>query len=160
MAIWNPLAKNSKIELNNRLRVLDPPSEIFRVFKDTVRGVFPVWKPHHLYPQSRPKGRESTFARGFYPKPGKCIGLLHDNAIEQKKIAKIVTLGLMADGIIIRASAESNFSTNELVDYLQESMPEAFVEGGGHKQAGSIRFIPIKKNEVIGKIKDYIKSLK
>ncbi len=102
---------------------------------------------------------ESTFARGFYPKPGKCVGLLHDYAYEEKKISKLVTLGLMNDGIIIRATAESTFSTNELVDYLQKSVPKAFVEGGGHKQAGSIRFLPVRKAEVLQAIKTYIKGL-
>ena len=101
---------------------------------------------------------ESTFARGFYPKPGKCVGLLHDYINGEKKVAKLVTLGLMNDGIIIRASADSDFSTNELVDYLQKKIPKSFVEGGGHKHAGSIRFLPNKKEEVINSIKEYIKS--
>lgn len=102
---------------------------------------------------------ESTFARGFYPKPGKCIGMLHDHAMEKDKTEKIVTISIMADAIIIRASPDSGFSVNEFVDYLQEKLKEAYVEGGGHKLAGSIRFLPSKKQKVISAIKDYIKSV-
>lgn len=102
---------------------------------------------------------EKSFARGFYPKPGKCVSILHEYAYIEKKIEKLVTLGIMSDSCTIRASAESNFSVNELVDKLQKSLPEAFVEGGGHKHAGSIRFIPSKQNAVLEKIKEYIKKL-
>lgn len=102
---------------------------------------------------------ESTYARGFYPKPGKSISTLHEYAYETKKIAKLVTIGIMNDACTIRASAESNFSVNELVDYLNKNLPSAFVEGGGHKHAGSIRFLPSKKNDVLKSIKDYIKKL-
>ncbi|MEK6850017.1 MAG: DHH family phosphoesterase [Nanoarchaeota archaeon] len=102
---------------------------------------------------------EKTYARGFYPKPGKCVSILHEDGYESRKINKIITLGLMADAITIRASAESNFSVNELVTYLQKTIPKAFVEGGGHKYAGSIRFLPNKQTAVIKEIKEYIKSL-
>jgi len=103
---------------------------------------------------------EQTYARGFYPKPGRCISLLHDYACETEKIEKLVSLGTMADAITIRATAESNFSVNEMVDFLQKKVPAAFVDGGGHKYAGSIRFLPNKKDEVISAIKDYIKKIK
>ena len=102
---------------------------------------------------------EKSFARGFYPKPGKCVSILHDYMNESKKVEKLVTIGLMPDACTMRATAESSFSVNELVDVLQKSLPDAFVEGGGHKQAGSIRFIPSKQSAVIKAIKDYIKKL-
>ena len=102
---------------------------------------------------------ENTFARGFYPKPGKCISMLHDYEYEQKKNHKLVSIGMMNDAITMRASAESNFSVNELVDYLQKNLPGAFVEGGGHKYAGSIRFLPSKKEDIVKSIKAYIKKI-
>ena len=40
----------------------------------------------------------------------------------------------------------------------QKQFPQAFVEGGGHKNAGSITFLPNKKDEVIKILRDFIKS--
>lgn len=103
---------------------------------------------------------ETNYARGFYPKPGKCVSLLHEYAEKDKKIAKVVTIGLMPDAMTFRASLESNFSMQIMVDTVQKAIPEAFVEGGGHKLAGSIRFIPGKQKEVLKTVKHYLNSLK
>jgi RecJ-like exonuclease len=103
---------------------------------------------------------ENNFARGVYPKPGKCVGMLHDYAYTEKKMEKLVTFGMMTDSLIIRASAEADFSVQELMEHLEKSVPKAFVEGGGHKQAGSIRFVPSRKKEVLKAVEDYISKIK
>jgi len=102
---------------------------------------------------------EETFPGfGFYPKPGKCIGFIHDDVQERKKLTKVVSVGIMRSAATIRATDESGFSIHGLIRYIKERLPEAFVEGGGHKNAGSITFIPSKQEEVIKLFKEYLKS--
>ncbi len=96
---------------------------------------------------------------GFYPKPGKAIGLLHDFAQKDKKLSSLVTVGLMDTAITIRATDEANFSVHELIELIEKNIPDAFVEGGGHKNAGSINFVPNKQKQVIELLKNYIKKL-
>lgn len=102
---------------------------------------------------------EETFPGfGFYPKPGKVVGLLHDHARDEKKISSLVTVGLMSSAITIRATDEANFSVHDLITTLNSKLPDAFVEGGGHKNAGSITFLPYKKKEVFEILKSFIRS--
>ena len=89
---------------------------------------------------------ENTFPGfGFYPKPGKCVGLVHDDLQSSKGITNLVTAGLMSTAITIRATDSANFSMHELITYLNKNSPTSFVEGGGHKNAGSITFLPNKQ---------------
>ncbi|MDP2926193.1 MAG: hypothetical protein Q8N99_07490 [Nanoarchaeota archaeon] len=100
---------------------------------------------------------ESTFPGfGFYPKPGKCVGLIHDYFQKTKKITNLITIGLMNTAITIRATDEANFSMHELISYLNKHSPNSFVEGGGHKNAGSITFIPQKQTEMLELLKEFI----
>ena len=99
---------------------------------------------------------EKTFPRGFYPKPGMCVSLLHDSIQHKKKLTKVVTLGIMPDAITMRATDGANFSVPEVIDYLNKKNRDAFVEGGGHKNAGSIKFLPHKQAEVIESIREFI----
>lgn len=101
-------------------------------------------------------GMEENFPRGFYPKTGKIAGLIHDYKQVSEKLTKVVTLGYLADAITMRATDDSNFSVQDLILYLNKKIPEAFVEGGGHKNAGSIRFIPSKQKEVLELVKVFI----
>ncbi|MGY4884143.1 MAG: hypothetical protein ACP5NZ_01035 [Nanobdellota archaeon] len=95
---------------------------------------------------------------GFFPKPGRIVGMLHDSLQEEKGIKNLVTVGIMATAISIRATDESNFSVHELIHFLKNKTPEAFVEGGGHKNAGSISFLPNKQKQVVELVKEFIKS--
>ncbi len=99
---------------------------------------------------------ETTFSMGFYPKPGKCVGLLHDDLQLTKKITNLVTIGILKDAITIRATDEANFSVHGLIEFLQKDFAEAFVEGGGHKNAGTIKFVPSKQKEVLKLLEDFI----
>ena len=44
----------------------------------------------------------------------------------------------------------------DMLGVLQKKLPNAFVEGGGHKNAGSINFIPKMKDEVWKVVKEFI----
>lgn len=102
---------------------------------------------------------EQTFSRGAYPKPGKVVGLVHDAAQTEGKLTKVVSIGLLTDAITIRATDEAHFSVHDLIHKLHKELSEAFVEGGGHKNAGSIKFVPNKQAAVLALLKEYIKSL-
>ncbi|MEK6898893.1 MAG: OB-fold nucleic acid binding domain-containing protein [Nanoarchaeota archaeon] len=101
---------------------------------------------------------DEAFPRGFYPKPGKCTGILHDN-LKESGTQRIVTIGLMNDAITIRATDEANFSVHKLLEFLSKELPESFVEGGGHKNAGAIKFVPKKKEEIKDLVRKFIKKI-
>jgi RecJ-like exonuclease len=95
---------------------------------------------------------------GFFPKPGRIVSLVHDNLQVEKKMTSLVSIGVLATSATIRATDESNFSVHDLIKFLDEKLPEAFVEGGGHKNAGSITFLPNKQKEVVDLIRDFVKK--
>ncbi len=95
---------------------------------------------------------------GFFPKPGRSIGLLHDNLQSEKRLEKVISIGIMETAMTFRATNKSNFSIHELIKFLNEKFPEAFVEGGGHKNAGSIKFLPNKKEKILALVKEFIKN--
>src|SRR3989339_331833 len=100
---------------------------------------------------------EETFPGfGFFPKPGRATGLVHDEYQKRTGETAVVTAGIMNTAITMRATDKANFSVHELKDYIEEKCPGAFVEGGGHKNAGAISFLPNKKNEIVNLL---IKSL-
>ena len=66
----------------------------------------------------------------------------------------------MSSAITLRATDESKFSVHDLITYLNKKLPEAFVEGGGHKNAGSINFVSGKKEEVLELFRKFIKEIK
>ncbi|NCN51495.1 hypothetical protein GW931_00595 [archaeon] len=102
---------------------------------------------------------EQTFPGfGFFPKPGRAVSLIHDNYQHEKKVTSLVTAGLMNTAITLRATDEANFSVHELINFLNKKVPGAFTNGGGHKNAGSINFLPYKKVEVVKLLKEFIKS--
>ncbi len=95
---------------------------------------------------------------GFFPKPGRAVGLIHDALQEDEGVKSLVTAGIMNTAITLRATDEANFSVHELLVYLNKKLPNAFVNGGGHKNAGSINFLPYKKDEVVKLLKEFVKS--
>lgn len=101
---------------------------------------------------------EETFSRGNYPKPGRVNSMAHDLAQQSEK--KVISLGILSDAITIRATADSKFSVHELISYLGKHAPEAFVEGGGHQNAGAVKFVPSKRDRVLNSIRDFISSLR
>jgi len=95
---------------------------------------------------------------GFFPKPGRAVGLVHDNLQKEKSLTNLVSIGVMKTAMTIRATNEANFSVHDLIMFLEKKIPAAFVEGGGHKNAGSINFLPNKKDEILELVKEFMKS--
>lgn len=94
---------------------------------------------------------------GFFPNAGRVVGLLHDD-LQKNKIDNLISIGIMKTAITIRATDSANFSVHELIKFLQEKLPNAFVEGGGHKNAGSISFLPNKQKEVLDLFRKFIEK--
>ncbi len=94
---------------------------------------------------------------GFFPKPGMCVGMIHDYLQESKGITSLVSAGVMNTALTIRATNGANFSVHELIKYLNKKSPNSFVEGGGHKNAGSISFLPNKQEEILKLFREFIK---
>jgi RecJ-like exonuclease len=100
---------------------------------------------------------EKTFPGfGFFPKPGRATGLVHDDYQKQSGETAVVTAGVMNTAITMRATDAADFSVHELKVYIEEKCPGAFVEGGGHKNAGALSFLPYKKDEVVALLKEFI----
>ena len=100
---------------------------------------------------------EQTFPGfGFFPKPGRSVGLVHDSLKKEGK-TKLVSVGIMNTAMTFRATDGANFNMHEMINLLQEKLPNAFVEGGGHKNAGAINFIPKMKDEVYKIVYDFIR---
>jgi len=93
---------------------------------------------------------------GFFPKPGRSIGLLHDNLQKESGVTSLVSIAVMNTAMSFRATDGANFSTHDLIGVLQEKLPNAFVEGGGHKNAGAINFIPKMKEDVFLEVVKFI----
>lgn len=99
-----------------------------------------------------------------YPAPGKLSGLIHDHFKEKYgEESPILTLAYGPDFAVVRASdgmAKYNFNLNEIIQKLQEKLPEAGIEGGGHSYAGSIKFFQGKRKEVLEEFAKQVIKLK
>lgn len=99
---------------------------------------------------------EETFSRNAYPKPGQVVGMLHDLIQEKEHLKSVVSIGVLSDLVTIRATEESGFIVHDFLSALEKNVPESFPEGGGHKQAGAIRFVPIQKEKVLAILRSYL----
>ena len=61
--------------------------------------------------------------------------------------------------VVFRANEDSGFDTNVVLKQLRDALPHARVSGGGHAVAGSLKFLPIAKQEVLAIIKKYVEEL-
>ena len=95
---------------------------------------------------------------GFFPKPGRAIGLIHDSLQRDDGVTNLISAGIMRTAITFRATDEANFSVHDLIAYLNKNLINSFVEGGGHKNAGSITFLPYNKDKIVKLVKEFIKS--
>ncbi len=95
---------------------------------------------------------------GFVPRPGLAIELVHDDLHHAGKVDALVTAGVMRTAISFRATDEANFSVHELIEFIGKKCPECFVGGGGHKNAGSINFLPYKQKEVLKLLKEFVRK--
>lgn len=99
-----------------------------------------------------------------YPAPGKLSGLIHDHFKEKYgEESPILTLAYGPDFAVVRASdgmVKYSFNLNEIIQKLQERLPEAGIEGGGHSYAGSIKFFQGKRREVLEEFAKQVLKLK
>ena len=95
---------------------------------------------------------------GFYPRPGRAIELVHSDFENAHPEEGLITLGVMRTAITMRATDSANFDVHALIKGLNETLPDAFVEGGGHKNAGSINFLPYVKDDVLKYLKEFVKK--
>ncbi len=100
---------------------------------------------------------EKTFARGVYPKPGRTNSMLHDTS-EKSGTKNLVSVGVLQDALTIRATEASNFSMHAFIAHCRKQVPEAFVEGGGHKNAGAIKFVPAQREKVLDALRTFLKK--
>ena len=67
------------------------------------------------------------------------------------------TLGNLPDIKIVCIDITNQYKA-DLKKYIEEKLPSAFVEGGGHKNAGALSFLPYKKEEVVKLLKEFISN--
>ena len=103
---------------------------------------------------------EETFPGfGFFPKPGRVISLVHDDYQRRIKTERLITAGIMRTAITLRATDGANFSVHKLLEFLNKELPDAFVSGGGHKNAGSINFLPYRREKILSYLKEFIHKI-
>ncbi len=100
---------------------------------------------------------EITKQRGTY------YALRNLAAIVNKKHSEIVprVVFIYTDSILVIRADPSDlpFDINVFIKQLQKDLPYAQINGGGHNVAGSIKYIPAAKEEVLTKLKQYISDL-
>nr|MDO8111483.1 hypothetical protein [Candidatus Sigynarchaeota archaeon] len=101
---------------------------------------------------------EKYTTRFRYPTPGKVLGMIHDTIVAGKQSKSVITIGYVSDMIIIRAN-KPDYSVQDILEMLKEKIPEANVEGGGHEQAGTIKFIPAHLLRILELIKEQLRNI-
>lgn len=95
-----------------------------------------------------------------YPTKGRVAGLMLDH-FKEKKDKPIICLGVSPTGINFRSSIEiEGFDVNDIIAKLQKEFPFANVSGGGHRVAGSIRFIEAAHESILNFVLEYCKKAK
>lgn len=102
---------------------------------------------------------EKYTMRFTYPTPGKVIGLLHDAVAVQNEDKPVISLGCLSEMVIVRAT-QPILPVAKMIKNLKKAIPHANVDGGGHEQAGAIKFVSAHQEEVVNNIKQQIKELK
>ena len=101
---------------------------------------------------------EKYTVRFTYPNPGKVVGLVHDEVAKGHENTPVITMGILPDMIIIRAT-QPVLPVQTIIDKLKKDMPEANVDGGGHECAGTIKFVSAHQVAVLENIKEQLKDL-
>lgn len=102
---------------------------------------------------------EKYTLRFTYPTPGKVIGLIHDKVVEEHQNKPVLSIGYLSDMIIIRAN-QPVLPVQKIITLLQKDYPEANVDGGGHEQAGTIKFVSAHLHSIIERIKQMLRDRK
>ncbi|KYC46223.1 MAG: DHH family protein [Candidatus Methanofastidiosum methylothiophilum] len=103
--------------------------------------------------------------RGEFPSPGRTLGFIHNKYIWENEINEderaIISMGMAEDYLVIRATNKAKsigFDLNDIIKQLKDLYLEE-VQGGGHPGAGTIRFVPILKDEVRRVSLEYIEKV-
>jgi len=102
---------------------------------------------------------EKYTLRFTYPSAGKVIGLIHDKVAEGKESVPVLTIGLVSDMMIIRATRPI-LPVQRIIDLIKEKLPEANADGGGHECAGTVKFVPAHMDAVLQIVKDELHKIK
>lgn len=100
---------------------------------------------------------EKYTLRFKYPAPGKVLSAIHDTVAVEKE-APYITLGCLADMIILRAT-KPVLPIAKIIKKLKKDIPNANVDGGGHECAGAIKFVSAHLTDVLENIKQQVKDL-
>lgn len=95
---------------------------------------------------------EKYTLRFTYPTPGKVIGMIHDRVSVGNEHRAVLSLGILSDMVIIRAT-KPVLPVQEILGSLQKHLPEANVDGGGHEMAGTIKFVQAHMHNVLEHVK-------
>jgi len=97
-----------------------------------------------------------NFAHKFtFPPPGKTSGEVHDKLCHKYPDKAIVTLGYGPDFVVLRSRGVL-MNIPQMVRELQEEIPEASINGGGHLVVGSIKFVGGLRTKVLAKLAEKI----
>lgn len=100
-----------------------------------------------------------------YPAPGKTTGYVHDKLVQEKgEDQPIMTLANGPDFAVLRATEviknNYDFNLNNVITKIQEELPQAGADGGGHEVAGSLKFVEGLLDEVLELFINEVKDLK
>jgi RecJ-like exonuclease len=98
---------------------------------------------------------ENTIMRREYPNIGKVTGLLFEKYL--KESPNTVVLGVTEDMCVIRASETCGFS---IQDFMKRITGRVLgFSGGGHENAGTIKYIKIVKQDILNELRAYVAEL-
>ncbi|MGE0793354.1 MAG: DHH family phosphoesterase [Candidatus Woesearchaeota archaeon] len=91
---------------------------------------------------------------------GKLTAFTHRKNEAKFPDKNIITISTSDSMLVYRVMQQKDmFDGNILVAQLQEKLPHGRISGGGHNVAGSIKFIPAVKEELLSHIKEFIEKL-
>ncbi len=95
-----------------------------------------------------------------YPSMGKVGTILREQTEKQYK-KPTIALNITKTSISFRSSTEiKDFDVHKIIETIKKEIPHSNIDGGGHRVAGSIRFIEASFDEVIKTVNSYINNLK
>jgi len=89
--------------------------------------------------------------RGQYPPVGKTVGMVFDSFKENPT----VVLGYGDESITVRSNC-GKFTVQEMLKHLEEKIPQAYIRGGGHENAGTIKFLAAFNGEVVKLVSEFL----
>jgi len=102
---------------------------------------------------------EKYTLRFTYPSAGKVIGLIHDSVSAGKENLPVLTIGLVSDMMIIRAT-KPILPVHKIIEIIKSKIPEANADGGGHECAGTVKFVPAHLDAILQIVKDELHKIK